>query len=295
MYAAPAIAVTVSALSPSQAQRGHLAVDEAVLAKVVVECVAPPPAKVVIHSVALVPSAATDAAEGDGGKGGGGGGPLLRATEGTPTEVDAKDSEMAMGSAFEALFSFCPLRGGQRREAISLGEIHVRWSRSDGAAVAEAAAAAVHAASSSSSSSSVDAARTPALRAQLVTPLPPVLVLPSAFGLRWELPTEGHVGELLTMRLHVTNRTREMRALRLTYSENDAFLFCGYKLFHFRLPPAFSQVLSFNLVPVKTGAAPLPLPKLLCVTTNSELMDVGAKHRVFVRPSAPDGVVPEVA
>ena len=125
-------------------------------------------------------------------------------------------------------------------------------------------------------------------------PLPALSVRPAAFGVRWELPTEGSVGELLTMRLHVSNHTRELRALRLTYSENDAFLFCGLKLFHVRLPPCFSQSLTFNLVPVKTGAAALPMPKVLCVTTNTELMDPSARHRVFVRPSAPGAVVAEV-
>ena len=87
--------------------------------------------------------------------------------------------------------------------------------------------------------------------------LPPLTVRSKAFGLEWELPSSGRMGALLTMRMTVVNLTSELRALRLSFSENDAFLFCGLKLFHFRLPPAFSQVLSFNLVPVKTGAAPL--------------------------------------
>ena len=69
----------------------------------------------------------------------------------------------------------------------------------------------------------------------------------AAFDISWELPTEGRVGELLTMRLRVRNQTKQMRAMRLTFSENDAFLFCGLKLFHFRLPPSFSQNFSFNL------------------------------------------------
>jgi hypothetical protein len=53
----------------------------------------------------------------------------------------------------------------------------------------------------------------------------------------------------------------------------------------FSQPPAFSQSLSFNLVPIKTGEVHLPSPKLLCVTTGAEVIDPAAKHRVFVRPS----------
>jgi hypothetical protein len=68
-----------------------------------------------------------------------------------------------------------------------------------------------------------------------VSALPAVTVRGAAFGLEWELPTEGRLGQLLTMRLKVVNHTNELRALRLTFSENAAFLFCGLKLFHFRL------------------------------------------------------------
>ena len=66
----------------------------------------------------------------------------------------------------------------------------------------------------------------------------------------------------------------------------QAFLFCGLKLFHFRLPPVFTQSFTFNLVPIRTGAVNLPTPKLHCVTTGAELVDAGSRHRVFVRPSS---------
>jgi hypothetical protein len=42
------------------------------------------------------------------------------------------------------------------------------------------------------------------------------------------------------------------QALRLSFSENESFLFCGYKLLHFQLPPGFSHAVTFNLVPVRT-------------------------------------------
>ena len=104
---------------------------------------------------------------------------------------------------------------------------------------------------------------------------------------RYELPTEGRLGALLTLTVVVINQTREIRSLRLSFSENESCLFCGLKLYHFRLPPAFQETLTFNVVPIKTGAVHLPMPKLLCVDTSTELIDASAQHRVFVRPAEP--------
>ena len=74
---------------------------------------------------------------------------------------------------------------------------------------------------------------------------------------------------VLTMRLCVANHTKE-HALKLAFSENEAFLFCGLKLFHFRLPPFFRHSFSVNLVPVRIGEVCLPL-QLFCVTTGEEV------------------------
>lgn len=98
-------------------------------------------------------------------------------------------------------------------------------------------------------------------------PLPAVDVRPVDLCLEWGLPTEATLGQMLTMTLRLTNRSSSLRSLRLSFSENDSFLFCGLKLHHFRLPPSFSHALTFNLVPIKTGALKLPMPKLLCVPT----------------------------
>ena len=108
------------------------------------------------------------------------------------------------------------------------------------------------------------------------------------FGITWDVPTEGRVGALLTMRLRVTNHTSELRALKLTFSENDSFLFCGLKLYHFRLPPGFSHCLSFNLVPIKTDATHLPTPKLFDVrgrTSGSHARCPHALHMLSLRSS----------
>ena len=111
------------------------------------------------------------------------------------------------------------------------------------------------------------------------------MVRVAVFGLSLELPTEGRLGELLTLRLCVANHTKELRALKLTFSENEAFLFCGLKLFHFRLPPFFRHSLSFNLVPIRVGEVCLPTPKLFCVATGAEVVDSAPQHHVFVRPN----------
>jgi hypothetical protein len=47
----------------------------------------------------------------------------------------------------------------------------------------------------------------------------------------------------------------------------------------------FSHAVTFNLVPVLTGSVPLPPVRLLCVSSNTELLDSKARHLVFVRPA----------
>ena len=81
-------------------------------------------------------------------------------------------------------------------------------------------------------------------------------------------------------------QTSELRALRLSFSENDAFLFSGLKLFHFRLPPGFSHTLAFNLLPIRTGRVPLPTPRLFDVTSGCEVLDPEAKHVAYVHSVA---------
>ena len=103
--------------------------------------------------------------------------------------------------------------------------------------------------------------------------LPAVDVRAIDFGIEWGLPSEGELGGMLTMTLRLVNHATTLRTLRLSFSENDAFLFCGMKLYHFQLPPGFSHTLTFNLVPIKSGAVQLPMPRLLCVTSNTELID----------------------
>lgn len=235
-----------------------------------VTCSAPDPASIVLHDLTLLP-----ATDGDGSE-------LLATPTGAETTVTCGETPgagcvMADGAEYTALFLFTPTRDV---ESTSVGAVSAKWARADAHHQALA-----NLPTADAESAALTKAQTFEATAQLVSALPAVTVRGAAFGLEWELPTEGRLGQLLTMRLKVVNHTNELRALRLTFSENAAFLFCGLKLFHFRLPPAFSQSLSFNLVPIKTGEVHLPSPKLLCVTTGAEVIDPAAKHRVFVRPS----------
>mmetsp|Transcript_21643 Transcript_21643/g.32198 ORF Transcript_21643/g.32198 Transcript_21643/m.32198 type:complete len:80 (+) Transcript_21643:3-242(+) len=75
--------------------------------------------------------------------------------------------------------------------------------------------------------------------------------------------------------------------LRSSFSENEAFLFCGFKLFNFQLPPNHSHLVEFNLLPILTGAVQLPPVRLTCTTSNKELLDAQTVHRVFVLPAEP--------
>jgi hypothetical protein len=122
-------------------------------------------------------------------------------------------------------------------------------------------------------------------------PTPPVSVRAPEFSVRWELPTEGRYGEALTLRLHVRNNSRSLRALRLSYADTEGFLFSGPKLFHFRLPPSFAHTHTVNLLPVKAGAVRLPMPSLHCVTSATEVHDATASHWLYVRPNNPQAVV----
>ena len=269
-------------LDAGQQQRGHLAAGEPVQLLVRARCVAPAPCAIRLYSVELRPGR-RGAEEGDegggdgtggGGTGGGGtGGKLLSLADGTPSEVDAGQCLMSEGSEFSALFTVTPTAEAEASAAAgggggsSLGSVAVRWSRAD-----------------QPGSGGDKGASTAAMLSTLLPPLP---VRAASLGLSWGLPCEGTLGEVLTLTLRVVNASKELKALRLSYSENDAFLFCGLKLFHFRLPPSFSHTLTFNLVPIRSGAVPLPLPRLLDVNANVELVDPNARHRVFVRPCAP--------
>ena len=71
--------------------------------------------------------------------------------------------------------------------------------------------------------------------------------------------------------------------MRASFSENEAFLFCGLKLCHLRLPPGSSQLVLFKVVPVLTGSVTLP-PVSLFATTNAPhtlIATVGGQN-VFV-------------
>jgi len=123
--------------------------------------------------------------------------------------------------------------------------------------------------------------------AELLSPLPPSYVRPADFDVWRELPTDGTLGQLLRLRVHVTNRASTLRQLRLSFAENDAFLFCGFKLYHFQLPPKHEKDVDFALLPIVSGSVQLPPVRLTCTTTNTELLDAQAVHRVFVQPAAP--------
>ena len=281
LFAAPAVSVqTRFVLTADQRQRGHLCRGEPVNVLVRVTSVAPPPASLRLHSVTMQPTnyadeavgtdeatAAEAVAEGAARLSMGGVVPLLTLAEGTAATVDAGGCEMREGSIYSCLFRLEPTRDVR---ATSLGHVHVRWVR----ALSEGSARGA-------------VMGTVERMAADVVALPPVDVRASNFELTYHLPTEGQLGAMLTLTVVVTNRTKELRSLRLSFSENESCLFCGLKLYHFRLPPAFSQTLTFNVVPIKTGAVHLPMPRLLCVDTSAELIDASAQHRVFVRPAEP--------
>ena len=269
-------------------------------------CVAPPPVRLRLHSLRLEAAMAAAAAAALGGGGGGKLEPLLRLEPSTAGHVDAGSAELRTGGEYTAVFTFLP---EVQATAASLGTLHASWSRVEhdattvqpepAAAAAEAAAAMPPAAAAAEVAADpadpADPAEPPPApppplasppASELSSALPPTDVRGGDFDVSMELPSEGALGSLLRLHLRVKNNTTKLHTLRLSFTENESFLFCGYKLFNFSLPPGFSHAVSFNLVPVLTGSVSLPPVRLLCASTNTELIDSKAKHLVFVRPAA---------
>jgi hypothetical protein len=86
----------------------------------------------------------------------------------------------------------------------------------------------------------------------------------------------------------VSNRTQQLHSFRLSGAESEAFLFCGYKLHQFALPPGASHTATFNMVPIAPGDVQLPPLRLFCITTNQEVFDARAHQPIFVRPCGVD-------
>jgi len=193
--------------------------------------------------------------------------------EGTPLltllgqrEHNSPDAELTTGGQHSALFKFAPSAVGREQH---LGVAVAKWRR-----LAE-----------QPSSQSAPAA-------EVTCELPRVNVTEDDFAMWLDPPTEGTVGQLLTLKLRAQNRTSKVHTLLLKFCENDAFLFCGYKLLNFSLPPAFAQTVTFSLIPIQAGAVLLPPVRLKCASTGRELFASQAKHVVFVSPSGANNEPP---
>lgn len=114
--------------------------------------------------------------------------------------------------------------------------------------------------------------------------LPAVAVEPVEFDLALTVPSEGRLGALLQLQLSITNRTDALHTFRLSFSENEAFLFSGFKLQQFQLPPGFGHTAKFNLVPILSGPAQLPPLRLLC-TRPATVCRAASRAKPPLRPA----------
>ena len=176
-------------------------------------------------------------------------------------------AELRSGDEYTCLFPITAALAAQQ----SLGTLTASWSRA-----------------TARSSAGVDRATqtltTPAKPpSQMATPLPPIDVRQAEFGITLTASFEGVLGQQMHLRLHVKNHTASVQAVRASFSENEAFLFCGLKLCNLKLPPGASQLVLFKVVPVLTGSVSLP-PAALFATTNSPhaLIATVGGQRVFV-------------
>ena len=232
--------------------------------RVRLRCVAPHPLRLVIHAVSLH----TDHGAETGTRSPAmmiaplGGGAAERSLERVETAA-----ELRSGDEYTCLFPITAAHAAQE----SLGTLSAFWSRATACA-----SAGVHRAPETLSTP----AKPPS---QMATPLPPIDVRQADFGVTLTASFEGWLGQQMHLRLHVKNSTASVQVVRASFSENEAFLFCGLKLCHLRLPPGSSQLVLFKVVPVLTGSVTLP-PVSLFATTNAPhtlIATVGGQN-VFV-------------
>lgn len=79
-----------------------------------------------------------------------------------------------------------------------------------------------------------------------------------------------------------------MQEVALSFSDNDAFLFAGYKHCTTRLPPSGRYALTYNLMPISAGHVPLPPLQVVARPVYGgaalELVDNSEPRLVFVVP-----------
>lgn len=74
----------------------------------------------------------------------------------------------------------------------------------------------------------------------------------------------------------------------LSFTDNEAFLFAGFKLCTVRLPPGARRQLTYNLMPISAGHVPLPPLHVVARAPNGgagvELVSNAEARLVFVTP-----------
>lgn len=281
-------------LPPDQARRRSLQQGEPVRLLMTASCLAPPPISVKLEALRIEPKWMSPASSPNIQSG------VMEeriaAFEAVPPgvlQVDCASAVIRQGADFSALLTLSPTVETTRQ---SLGSIVASWKRGEGddcVTSIESAAPTEALLRNPSPDMQFSLSQSSARHCRSLTshcisetrcPLPEVAVQPCDFEVQLENPSESTLGELFSLRLSVTNHTCQLHSFRLSISENDAFLFCGFKLHHFHLPPSASHHATFNLVPIAPGFVHLPPLQLLCISTNKEMFDDQARATVFVRP-----------
>ena len=253
-------------LTPQQVEQEHLTIGQPFRLLACAKCVAPPPISLRLHALGVRPGELGEASQGEAN---------ALAVVDDPSAHICADEVLNIDDERSSLFTLRPMCDGSR---LNLGTVYAQWSRAPPSDAASGGA-------SADGSGSVDSP----LVCEWREPAPAVDVRCEDFELEVELPSEGALGQMLPLRLRVKNQTRTLHALRLSFAENEAFLFCGFKLYHFQLPPGYVHTVTFNLIPIQAGAMPLPPLRLFCASTNAELLSTKVTHTVLVLPA---GITP---
>ena len=115
--------------------------------------------------------------------------------------------------------------------------------------------------------------------------LPSIKLRSAALVLNRSVPPVGFVGQPMPLRCVLTNNTPFVQEIELFVKSGDYFVFSGMQRLKARLLPGERPMeLCFNLFPIKTGHAPLPIIAARGVRLTEPVRALGDTH-VFVKPS----------
>eukprot|EP00007_Cunea_sp_BSH-02190019_P004543 CAMPEP_0174242618 /NCGR_PEP_ID=MMETSP0417-20130205/28537_1 /TAXON_ID=242541 /ORGANISM="Mayorella sp, Strain BSH-02190019" /LENGTH=1199 /DNA_ID=CAMNT_0015322037 /DNA_START=109 /DNA_END=3708 /DNA_ORIENTATION=+ len=162
-----------------------------------------------------------------------------------------------MGDTYTFWFKLKPLQVG---ESLNMGVVNIRWRRADG-----------------------ELTFTPEVNSTF--PVPPILVTSSPFLVSVITPSEGSVGCMLSLEIHIQNLSYMLEDLSVLVKENDSFVFAGVKRASFKVCPAEEYVLRYNLLPISAGQVRFPKFIVKSKRYGNDIVDPKQPDSIWIRPA----------